>query len=231
MGDDASLARSQPAAERRLLRAVEDLREELFDFAARLVRVPTVNPPGEAYAECAELMTGELSRCGFETRRIVAEGRPEHTARHPRVNLLASRAGSGTSPALHFNGHVDVVPAGAGWSVDPFAGALRDGRLWGRGSADMKAGLACAVYACEAIRRAGVRLAGPLEVSATVDEETGCQAGVRYLAEQGHLDPLRVGWVAELAARGEEVGAVPLRWLPPARCRRAPAQPWPADPV
>jgi succinyl-diaminopimelate desuccinylase len=96
---------------------------------------------------------------------------------------------------VHFNGHFDVVPAGEGWTVDPFGGVVRDGRIWGRGTGDMKAGLAAAVYAVEALRRAGAETAGSLEVSGTVDEESGGFAGVAYLAETGRIAPGRTDYV------------------------------------
>ena len=79
---------------------------------------------------------------------------------------------------MHLNGHFDVVPAGDGWTVDPFGGVVHDGRVYGRGACDMKAGIAAAIYAAEALRRAGIALPGTLEVSGTVDEESGGLAGV-----------------------------------------------------
>jgi succinyl-diaminopimelate desuccinylase len=96
---------------------------------------------------------------------------------------------------VHFNGHFDVVPAGAGWTVDPFAAVVRDGRIYGRGACDMKAGIAAAVYAAEAVRRAGVRLTGSIEISGTVDEESGGFAGVRWLCEQGRIAAARTDFV------------------------------------
>jgi succinyl-diaminopimelate desuccinylase len=96
---------------------------------------------------------------------------------------------------VHLNGHVDVVPVGTGWSVDPFGGEVRDGRIYGRGASDMKGGLAAAVFAAEAIRRAGVELAGSIEISGTVDEESGGWAGVAHLAETGHLTSRTVDYV------------------------------------
>ena len=95
------------------------------------------------------------------------------------------RAPGAARPNVHLNGHFDVVPAGAGWTVDPFGGVVRDGRIYGRGACDMKAGIAAAVYAAEAIRRAGVALDGSVEISGTVDEESGGFAGVAWLAEHG----------------------------------------------
>jgi succinyl-diaminopimelate desuccinylase len=93
------------------------------------------------------------------------------------------------------NGHFDVVPAGAGWTVEPFAGLVRDGRIYGRGASDMKGGIAAAVYAAEAIRRAGIELEGSLEISGTVDEESGGFAGVAHLAQTRRISSDRLDWV------------------------------------
>lgn len=179
----------------RLLQRVVGMREEMLDFAVDLVRIPTVNPPGQAYRPCAERIGRQLAHWGHEVRFLEAEGRPEHTEIHPRVNVVGRLAGPRPRPCLHFNGHFDVVPPGAGWTVDPFGGVVDLGRLYGRGSADMKAGLAAAATAVEAIRRSGLSLNGSVEVSATVDEETGGFAGVAHLADQGVLHSDRTDWV------------------------------------
>ncbi len=171
----------------RLLAEVDRARDEGVELAAELIRVPTVNPPGEYYRECAELLGERLKGYGFEVEYHVATDRPEHTPRWPRVNVIGRRRGAGARPCVHLNGHLDVVPAGQGWSLDPFGGTVRDGRLYGRGSADMKGGLAAAVIAAEALRRAGLPLRGTIEISGTVDEESGGEAGVRWLAERGIL--------------------------------------------
>ncbi len=175
--------RLAPADLDRLLRTVDDLADEVVAFTADLLRVPTVNPPGEEYETCARLIGDVLRRCDFEVQYVAAEGHPDHTAAHPRVNVIGRRAGRLAHPLVHLNGHFDVVPAGDGWTVDPFGGLVRDGRIYGRGACDMKAGIAAAVFAAEAIRRAGIALPGTIEVSGTVDEESGGLAGVKYLAE------------------------------------------------
>jgi succinyl-diaminopimelate desuccinylase len=179
-----------------VLREVEKARDEVVDFTAELVRVPSVNPPGNFYREAAETLGRRLTRCGFEVEYVTADGRPEHTAAHPRVNVVGGLRGHGAPhPLVHLNGHLDVVPAGDGWTLDPFAGIVRDGRIYGRGTADMKAGIAAALYAVECIRRAGIELRGSVELSGTVDEESGGYAGVAWLCETGRIAKERTDFV------------------------------------
>jgi succinyl-diaminopimelate desuccinylase len=178
----------------RVLAEVDRAADEIVQYAADLVRIPTVNPPGEEYEACAHFIGDDLTRRGFEVEYIAAEGLPEHTALHPRVNVVGTRRG-GPGPVVHLNGHFDVVPAGEGWTVDPFGGVVRDGRIYGRGSCDMKAGIAAALFAAEAIERAGIRLPGTLEISGTVDEESGGFAGVGYLAGCGRIAKDRTDFV------------------------------------
>jgi succinyl-diaminopimelate desuccinylase len=179
----------------RVLAAIDDAADEIVDFTASLIRIPTVNPPGTAYADCAAFIGARLAQCGFEVDYVAAVGRPEHTTTHPRVNVVGVRRGRFERPAVHLNGHFDVVPAGAGWTVDPFAGIVRDGRIYGRGACDMKAGIAAAVYAVETIRRAEISLEGSVQMSGTVDEESGGFAGVAYLAEHQRLSKDHVDYV------------------------------------
>lgn len=171
----------------RVLAAVDDLRDEAVAFTSALIRVPTVNPPGAHYEDGARLIGETLASLQFAVEYHAAEGRPEHTPRHPRLNVIGTRHGRSARPLVHLNGHFDVVPAGDGWTLDPFGGEVRDGRIWGRGACDMKAGLAAAVFAVDAIRRAGVHLNGSVEISGTVDEESGGFAGVAWLAEQQRI--------------------------------------------
>jgi succinyl-diaminopimelate desuccinylase len=182
-------------ASERVMEAVDRAADEIVDFTCELIRMPTVNPPGEGYTECAEFIGRRLSACGFDTRYFAAEGRPEHTARYPRINVVGQRRGRAVRPLVHLNGHFDVVPAGDGWTVAPFEGLVRDGRIYGRGSCDMKAGLAAAVYAAESVRRAGVELHGSVEISGTVDEESGGFAGVAWLAQHGQISSARTDFV------------------------------------
>jgi succinyl-diaminopimelate desuccinylase len=179
----------------RVLAAVDVAAAEMVAFTSELIRIPTVNPPGDAYEHCARVIGQRLEAFGFDVEYFAAENRPEHTREHPRVNVVGLRRGGALRPAVHINGHMDVVPPGTGWTVDPFAGVVLDGRIYGRGACDMKAGLAAGIYAAEAIRRAGVELRGSIEISATADEESGGFAGVAWLAREGRLSGERQDYV------------------------------------
>ena len=179
----------------RVLAAIDSAADQAVAFASELIRVPTINPPGDAYDDCAHLIGDRLDGCGFDVEYFPAVGRPEHTPTHPRINVVGTRTGRGIHPLVHLNGHFDVVPAGDGWTRDPFGGEVVDGRIYGRGSCDMKAGIAAALFAAEGIRRAGIELNGSVEISGTVDEESGGFAGVAWLAEQGRLSQARTDYV------------------------------------
>src|SRR5262249_7591111 len=101
-----------------------------------------------------------------------------------RPNVVARLEGSPAGPHLLFDGHLDVVPAGNGWSQDPYTATVRDGRLIGRGAADMKGGIAAMVAAAEAVRQAGMPLRGTLTLAMVADEEEG-GAGTRALLDDG----------------------------------------------
>ncbi|MXW55440.1 MAG: M20/M25/M40 family metallo-hydrolase, partial [Gemmatimonadales bacterium] len=128
----------------RVLAEVEAARDEIVAFTAEMIQVPTVNPPGDCYRECAGLIGRRLEAAGLAVEYVEAEGRPEHTAEHPRVNVVGRGDARPGRPRLHLNGHFDVVPPGEEWTVDPFAGTVREGRIYGRGASDMKSGIAAA---------------------------------------------------------------------------------------
>jgi succinyl-diaminopimelate desuccinylase len=184
---------SDPTAN--LLEAIEARRDELVELTRALIGFPTVNPPGEAYRPCAEFVGERLRARGFEVSYIRAEGTPGDDERYPRVNVVARLAGTAPGPCVHFNSHIDVVQSGAGWTLDPFAGVVRDGRVYGRGACDMKGGLAASIIAVESLLDSGEKWPGTLEISATVDEESGGFGGVHYLAERGWFSPPRVNHV------------------------------------
>jgi succinyl-diaminopimelate desuccinylase len=151
--------------------------DELIALTRDLVRIPSVIRPGDPAATEAAV-AGHVERWlraeGFEVDvDEVAPGRP---------NVLASLGDGAAGPTLLLEGHTDVVTEGnAGeWTHAPFGGDLVDGRIYGRGSADMKSGLAAAMIAAAVIKRSGVKLGGRLVVGALVDEEGG-MIGARHL--------------------------------------------------
>jgi succinyl-diaminopimelate desuccinylase len=106
--------------------------------------------------------------------------------------MVARIEGTRPGDCVHFNGHHDVVETGHGWTTDPFGGEVRDGRVYGRGTCDMKGGIAASVIAAEAFLDTHPDFAGAIEISATADEESGGYGGVAYLSEKGYFDPSRV---------------------------------------
>ncbi|HMM63800.1 MAG TPA: acetylornithine deacetylase/succinyl-diaminopimelate desuccinylase family protein [Mesorhizobium sp.] len=179
----------------RLLDAVERRTDDLVALTADLIRFPTVNPPGDAYRPCAEYLAARLRKSGFEAELIRAEGTPGDTDRYPRVNMVARFDGRVPGQTVHFNSHIDVVEAGEGWTLDPFAGVVRDGRVYGRGACDMKGGLAASIIAAEAFMETYPDFPGAIEISGTADEESGGFGGVGYLAGKGYFSKPKVDHV------------------------------------
>ncbi|EAQ14560.1 succinyl-diaminopimelate desuccinylase [Maritimibacter alkaliphilus HTCC2654] len=175
-----------------VIREVEARREALVALCQDLIRIPTLNPPGRDYLKICEMLGGRLRGAGWQVELIRAEGTPGDSDTWPRWNMVARYEGARPGDCVHFNSHHDVVEVGHGWTVPPFDGVVKDGRVYGRGACDMKGGLAASVIAAEAFIAANPDFAGAVEISATADEETGGYGGVAYLAERGYFDPERV---------------------------------------
>ncbi|NMP23590.1 M20 family metallopeptidase [Sulfobacillus harzensis] len=169
------------------------LSEEATARLEQLIRIPTVNPPGEHYEDFVAAFDSWLRELGYDTRIVrVPEALLPILAPHAEGRSRPSVVGRMEGPAgpglrIHLNGHYDVVPAGDDWTCDPFAGEVRNGRMYGRGAADQKSGLVMQVLAVEALRRAGVRWRGTITQSAVPDEETvgNRNAGTGFLVEEG----------------------------------------------
>jgi len=151
----------------------------LVDFARDLVAIPTANPPGAAYHECVERICAELDSLAIDYE-LVETGDDETR----RQVILATVGESG--PLLYLHGHYDVVPA---FGPDQFEPRVEDGRLVGRGSSDMKGGLAAIVHAARPAAEAGARIG----LVIVPDEETGGRLGAERLAGLGRLDRSAAG--------------------------------------
>ncbi|MDM7969691.1 MAG: acetylornithine deacetylase/succinyl-diaminopimelate desuccinylase family protein [Paracoccaceae bacterium] len=176
----------------RLDEAVVARRDDLIALTQDLIRIPTLNPPGDNYLEICEYLDRRLGAQGFQTELVRAFGAPGDSDKHPRWNIVARREGAYKGECVHFNSHIDVVEVGRGWTTDPFGGELKDGKIYGRGACDMKGGLAASIIAAEAFLAICPDFAGAIEISGTADEESGGFGGVAYLAEKGYFSPQRV---------------------------------------
>jgi succinyl-diaminopimelate desuccinylase len=148
-----------------------------ISLTQQLVRLDTVNPPGNEN-RCATFLAALLERGGFTTElHEFAPGRP---------NLVARIEGTADTLPLCFSGHLDTVPLGAApWSTDPFDGVIEGDRIYGRGSTDMKGGLAAIVIAALRIAKISKGSANLLLVF-TASEETGCE-GSHHLLQSGTI--------------------------------------------
>lgn len=178
-----------------ITRRIDDQTAALVALTQDLIRFPTINPPGEDYTPCAQYLGQRLKRAGFQINYFRGEGTPGDSDKYPRTNVVARLEGRGPGPTVHFNSHIDVVEVGHDWTMDPFAGIVRDGRVYGRGACDMKGGLAASIIAVEAYIAANPDFYGAIEISGTVDEESGGYGGVAYLAEKGLFSKPRVDHV------------------------------------
>jgi len=211
--------------------AITAKRDDLIALTQDLIRMPTLNPPGQDYLLICEYLDRRLRAHGFTTELIRAFGTPGDSDKYPRWNIVARREGTQPGECVHFNSHTDVVEVGAGWTFDPFGAEISDGKIYGRGTCDMKGGLAASIIAAEAFIETHPDWAGAIEISGTADEESGGYGGVAYLAEQGYFNPTRVqhviipeplnkdriclghrgGWWAEIETKGEIAhGAMPF---------------------
>ena len=167
-------------------------RDDLVALTQDLIRIPTLNPPGENYREICDFLDRRLVRQGFATELIRAEGAVGDSDKYPRWNIVARKEGARPGDCVHFNSHIDVVEVGRGWTTDPFGGDVIDGKIFGRGACDMKGGLAASIVAAEAFVALCPEFSGAIEISGTADEESGGFGGVAYLAEKGFFSPERV---------------------------------------
>ena len=165
---------------------------DLVAFLQKLIRLRTVNPPGENYGEISRLLAVTLRGLGLRVRRLpVARVLQKKTQPglldYPRYNVIGFWD-TGAKKTLHFNAHYDVVPVSGTWRHGgAFNPVVENGWVYGRGTADMKGAIASIVFALKALRATGVRPNFNIEVSFVADEETDSTLGTGWVTARGKL--------------------------------------------
>lgn len=161
----------------------------IIKLAKALINIPTVNPPGLNYERLVNFLEKRCNKTGLQTKRYVV---PKSELKKlgisggsKRINLIA-RWDTGAKKTLHINSHYDVVPVTGNWKTNPFQAKLIKGKLYGRGSEDMKANIACVIYAIDTLKKLKIKPQINIELSFTPDEEIGGKSGLEYLLKK-HL--------------------------------------------
>jgi succinyl-diaminopimelate desuccinylase len=182
----------------RIVQVISGYRDAMLEFTRELIAIPTENPPGNAYERAVELIASKLKDLRFEDTRV--EG-----------DCVLSFIGHG-EPTLYFSGHYDVVPA---QSAAQFVPEVKGANLFGRGSSDMKSGLAAMTYAALAIKQSGIALGGRIGLVFVPDEETAGPRGSNHLAARGLLGRNGIGMLTPEPTGGAvwnaNRGAITLR--------------------
>jgi acetylornithine deacetylase/succinyl-diaminopimelate desuccinylase-like protein len=157
---------------------LDDTRDQLTQLIIDLVSIDSQIPPYSDERKIAAFLSETISGLGLGDTEVIA-------AAPDRPNLITRVRGSGGGPTLMLNGHLDTKPVGDArvlWRSDPLVPELRDGRLYGLGTSDMKGAVAAMVFAAAALRYTGAPLGGDVVLAFTADEEAGSSFGAQYLA-------------------------------------------------
>jgi succinyl-diaminopimelate desuccinylase len=177
---------------------------DVVKFCQELVRIKSVNPPGDEL-QAAEYVASVLKKLGLEVELI------KHSP--TRASVLARLKSSRKKPGLLYNGHLDTVPVGAEeWIHEPFRADVAEGKIWGRGTADMKGGLAVIMVAAKALAEARVPLQGDLILAATAGEEAD-SLGATALAARPDLGPVQAVVIPEPSYNDLCVAEKGVFWL------------------
>jgi len=177
---------------------------DAIELTKQLVRMNTINPPGKE-EQCARHLGALLEKSGFKIKY--------HELSPQRASLVATIGGSADKAPLCFTGHIDTVPLGAAqWKMDPFASDTQDGKIYGRGTSDMKCGVAAFVVA--SLNLAGKLAGSPgLELVITAGEETGCEGAFHLTKKSGALGRAGAVVVGEPSSNYPFVGHRGAFWL------------------
>jgi succinyl-diaminopimelate desuccinylase len=185
--------------------SLELIREtEVLKLCRDLVRIKSMNPPGDELS-VAEYVASILKKAGLEVELV------KHSS--TRASVLARLKSPGKKPALLYNGHLDTVPVGSEqWTHEPFDAEISGGKVWGRGTADMKGGLAALMTAVKALSEARVSLQGDLIIAATAGEEVD-SLGATALAARQDLGPVQAVVIPEPSYNEIYVAEKGALWL------------------
>jgi len=152
--------------------------DKVVDLLRSILKINTENPPGNE-RPVAHLLGDYLRPLGFDIQYYESE--PQ------RTSLLAVLRGEGGGRSLLMNGHTDIGPIGEGWSVDPLGGVIKDGKIYGRGTGDMKSGIAAMACAAEAVVKSDLKRSGDLYLAFVADESSGGHKGSGYLIKNAEI--------------------------------------------
>ncbi|UCC20388.1 MAG: ArgE/DapE family deacylase [Promethearchaeota archaeon] len=177
-------------------KAVENLDiEHIMNLMRSLIRIDTSVPPGSSYREYVDTISPYFGELGFSIEQVII---PEEIIKNmpyplegPRINLVATKDYD-RNKYITFYGHMDVVPAinngKKKWRFPPFEATLtKNGRIYGRGTADMKGSMVCLILAMQLINKLNFIPKYNIRILNCTDEEVGMNPGVRYLAEKGYI--------------------------------------------
>ena len=163
--------------------------DELIKLTSDLIKINSENPIG-SQREVIDFVKKYLNDSGIESEEVFS---------NKDYPCILAKIGSDEGFSLIINGHVDVVPAGdlSKWDFDPFGGEITDKLILGRGTSDMKAGVACALFVMRLLKQSGIQLKGNVRLHIVSDEETGGQYGTKWLCDQGYAKDADACLVAE----------------------------------
>jgi succinyl-diaminopimelate desuccinylase len=173
----------------RAFNLVEEKRQKLINVLRDIIHIDTSVPPGKNYDKMVNYLEPRFKEFGFNTERVVV---PEAEVKKiplplegPRVNLVATKKAEKEPVTIY--AHMDVVPIEQKWTVDPFEGVVKEGRVYGRGACDMKGSIACLLVALEVMKELNLEPAYDMICTLCTDEEIGMYPGVYHLAKEGYV--------------------------------------------
>lgn len=204
------------AIRQQILQAIDENRDHAVAFLQDMITIPSVT--GDE-AAIQEFVGDYLTRLGLEVD--IWETDWEALKAHPgyrpvtrgyenRPNIVATFKGSGGGRSLLLNGHTDVIPVGngEGWSDDPWSAKIENGRIYGRGTADMKSGVASHILAVEYLQRLGIRLKGDVLINVVIDEEVSGHGTLDTVIRGYHADAGISGETSDLAVQPACIGRI-----------------------